>query len=73
MRIGRIPYINCYPVYGAMDRGLVMPEAELVSGTASDLNDLLAAGELDLSVTPLDHLLADTVAWLRSERLVGRV
>src|SRR6266705_83361 len=23
MRIGRIPYINCYPVYGAIDRGVV--------------------------------------------------
>ena len=23
MRIGRIGYINCYPVYGAIDRGLV--------------------------------------------------
>ena len=21
MRLGRIPYINCYPVYGAIDRG----------------------------------------------------
>ena len=50
MRLGRIPYINCYPVYGAIDRGLISVPAELVSGTASDLNDLLAAGELDLSV-----------------------
>jgi chorismate dehydratase len=50
MRLGRIPWINCYPVYGAIDRGLVPAEAELVTGTASDLNDLLAAGELDLSV-----------------------
>ena len=23
LRIGRIPYINCYPVYGAIDRGIV--------------------------------------------------
>ena len=23
MRVGRIPYINCYPVYGAIDRGIV--------------------------------------------------
>ena len=23
MRLGRIPWINCYPVYGAIDRGLV--------------------------------------------------
>lgn len=50
MRLGRIPWINCYPVYGAMDRGLVDCGAELVTGTASDLNDLLAAGELDVSV-----------------------
>src|SRR5512147_2553949 len=50
MRLGRIPWINCYPVYGAIDRGLVASHAELVTGTASDLNDLMAAGELDLSV-----------------------
>jgi chorismate dehydratase len=49
MRLGRIPWINCYPVYGAIDRGLVNVPAELVSGTASELNDLLAAGELQVS------------------------
>lgn len=50
MRLGRIPWINCYPVYAALDRGLVQMPAEMVSGTASELNDLLAAGELDVSV-----------------------
>lgn len=50
MRVGRIPYINCYPVYGAIDRGVVPMPAELVSATAADLNNLLAAGELDVSV-----------------------
>ena len=50
MRLGRIGYINCYPVYGAIDRGVVPLSAELVTGTPSELNDLLAAGELDLSV-----------------------
>ncbi len=52
MRLGRIPWINCYPIYGGIDRGLVqMPsDLELVTGTASELNDLLAAGELDVSV-----------------------
>jgi chorismate dehydratase len=50
MRLGRIPWINCYPVYGAIDRGLVRMPAELVSGTASELNDLLAAGALQVSV-----------------------
>jgi chorismate dehydratase len=50
VRVGRIPWINAYPVYGAVDRGLVPLAAELVTGTASELNDLLAAGELDVSV-----------------------
>src|SRR6266498_5258102 len=50
MRLGRIGYINCYPVYGAIDRGVTPLAAELVTGTPSELNDLLAAGALDLSV-----------------------
>jgi chorismate dehydratase len=52
MRIGRIGYINCAPVYGAIDRGIVaLPRrSELVTGTPAELNDLLIAGELDVSV-----------------------
>ena len=52
MRIGRIGYINCAPVYGAIDRGIVPlpPGGELVTGTPSELNDLLVADELDVSV-----------------------
>lgn len=50
MRLGRIPYINCYPVYGALDRGVVTVPARVVSGTPAELNDLLVAGELDVSV-----------------------
>lgn len=50
MRLGRIGYINCYPVYGAIDRGIVSAPGELVTGTPAELNELLVAGELDLSV-----------------------
>ncbi|MGH7568711.1 MAG: menaquinone biosynthetic enzyme MqnA/MqnD family protein [Gemmatimonadales bacterium] len=50
MRLGRIGYINCTPVYGAIDRGIVPAPAELVTGTPAELNDLLVAGELDVSV-----------------------
>jgi chorismate dehydratase len=50
MRLGRIPYINCRPIYGAIDRGVVSVPAELVTGTPAELNDLLVAGELDVSV-----------------------
>lgn len=52
MKVGRIGYINCAPVYGAIDRGIVAlpPGAQLVTGTPAELNDLLVAGELDVSV-----------------------
>lgn len=50
MNLGRIGYINCYPVYSAIDRGAVHVPAELVTGTPAELNDLLVAGELDVSV-----------------------
>jgi len=68
MRLGRIPWINCYPVYGAIDRGLVKTPAELITGTASELNDLLATGALQVSAVSaveyarnasLYHLLPD--------------
>src|SRR2546430_7548941 len=50
MRVGRIGYINCYPVYGGIDRGVIPLPADLVTGTPSELNELLAAAELDVSV-----------------------
>ena len=50
MRLGRIPWINAAPVNAAMDRGIIQPPESVVSATAAELNDLLAAGELDLSV-----------------------
>ncbi len=50
MRIGRIPYINCYPVYGAVDRGIVPLAGEIVDGVPSALNAQMARGDLDVSV-----------------------
>ena len=50
MRIGRIPYVNCYPVYGAIDRGIVSLDGHLVTGVPTELNRATASGELDVSV-----------------------
>src|SRR5664279_673542 len=54
VRVGRIRYINCFPVYGAIDRGVVElgapPGDALVSGNPSELNELMAKGQLDVSV-----------------------
>lgn len=50
MRVGRIPYINCYPIYGGIDAGAVRLQAELVDGVPTALNALMAASQLDVSV-----------------------
>lgn len=64
MKIGRIPYINCYPVYGAIDRGVVRLEAELVDGVPTDLNRRMGAGELDISVVSAVEYARDADRYL---------
>jgi chorismate dehydratase len=50
LRVGRIPYINTYPVYGALDRGLVSLDADIINGVPSALNAQMSEGVLDVSV-----------------------
>src|SRR3954452_23370360 len=64
MRVGRIPYINCYPVYGAIDRGLVPMPAELVDGVPTALNRQMAAGTLDVSVISAVEYARDATKYL---------
>jgi chorismate dehydratase len=64
MKIGRIPYINCYPVYGAIDRGVVSLDAELIDGVPSDLNGRMARGELDISVVSAVEYARDAERYL---------
>ena len=64
MRIGRIPYINCYPVYGALDRGVVKLDAQLVDGVPTDLNRRMAVGELDISVVSAVEYARDSERYL---------
>jgi len=64
MKIGRIPYINCYPVYGAIDRGVVRLDAELVDGVPTDLKRRMATGELDISVVSAVEYARDSVRYL---------
>jgi chorismate dehydratase len=64
MKIGRIPYINCYPVYGAIDRGVVQLDAELVDGVPTDLNRKMGAGELDISVVSAVEYARDSDRYL---------
>ena len=64
MRIGRIPYINCYPVYGAIDRGIVRLNGELVDGIPSALNQQMAEGTLDVSVVSAVEYARDSKRYL---------
>ena len=64
MRVGRIPYINCYPVYGAIDRGIVPISGELVDGVPSALNREMAAGTLDVSVISAVEYARDAKRYL---------
>lgn len=50
LRVGRIPYVNCYPVYGAIDRGIVSLDGVLVDGVPTALNAMMSNGSLDVSV-----------------------
>ena len=36
MRLGRIPWINCYPIYRAIDRGIVSAPGEMITATAAE-------------------------------------
>jgi len=64
LRVGRIPYINCYPVYGAIDRGAVQLDATLVDGVPTELNRQMAEGGLDVSVVSAVEYARDARRYL---------
>jgi chorismate dehydratase len=50
LRVGRVRYINCEPVYAGLERGLAPFPFRLVDGTPTELNERLRRGGLDVSV-----------------------
>src|SRR5689334_18754144 len=64
MRIGRIPYVNCYPVYGAIDRKIVALKGDIVDGVPSALNAQMAKGTLDVSVVSAVEYARDAKKYL---------
>jgi chorismate dehydratase len=64
LRIGRIPYINCFPVYGGIDRGIISMDGELVTGVPTALNRLMADGALDVSVVSAVEYARDAARYL---------
>jgi chorismate dehydratase len=64
VRVGRIPYVNCYPVYGAIDRGIVPLAATVVDGVPTALNRMMASGGLDVSVVSAVEYARDAERYL---------
>lgn len=64
LRVGRIPYINCYPVYGGIDRGIVPLDGQLVDGIPTALNRLMATNQLDVSVVSAVEYARDATRYL---------
>lgn len=49
LRMGRISYLNVLPIYHPLEAGIIAHDFELVSGPPAYLNDMMAAGELQVS------------------------
>jgi chorismate dehydratase len=51
-RVGRIDFINCFPLYLHFEEELEARgfAAEIVSGSPAELNRLLVAGEIDVAL-----------------------
>jgi chorismate dehydratase len=64
MRVGRIPYVNCYPVYGGIDRGKIPFSGLLVDGVPTRLNRMMADGSLDISVVSAVEYARDSRRYL---------
>jgi len=54
LRLGQVDYLNCLPVYYALEEGLLPLEAELVKGPPTRLNRLFLDGKLE--VTPISSI-----------------
>ncbi len=61
--IGRIPYINCYPVYGAIDRGIVQHAGRARDRVPLGAQRQMAAGALDVSVISAVEYARDAAAY----------
>ncbi|MBI2882402.1 MAG: menaquinone biosynthesis protein [Candidatus Methylomirabilis oxyfera] len=50
LSLGRVAYINCEPVYYGIEQGAISAACRIIDGTPAELNGMLRAGDLDLSV-----------------------
>lgn len=54
IRLGQVDYINCMPLYYAIEQGKVPVEAKMVKGPPTKLNEMFVNGKLD--ITPISSI-----------------
>ncbi|WP_066636225.1 menaquinone biosynthetic enzyme MqnA/MqnD family protein [Desulfolucanica intricata] len=54
LHLGQVEYLNCIPVYHALEEGLSPLDVKLVKGPPAQLNRLFLSGELD--ITPISSI-----------------
>jgi chorismate dehydratase len=50
LRLGKIDFLNVLPIYYPLESGIISHPFDIVSGAPASLNNLMAHGDLDLSV-----------------------
>ena len=48
-RVGRVGYINCFPIFYPLEKGLIKLSAQIVADHPSNLNSLFAAGDIEVT------------------------
>jgi len=66
LRVGRIPYLNLYPIFHVLDTECDTSHYEFVAGHPAELNRMLREGALDVSPS-------SSVEYLRGGRLYGLI
>ncbi len=54
IKIGQVEYLNCLPIYHALESGEVELDAKLVAGPPTKLNQMFLKGQLD--ITPISSI-----------------
>ncbi|MDA8234040.1 MAG: menaquinone biosynthesis protein [Clostridia bacterium] len=54
LRLGQVDYLNCLPIYEALEEGEIQLDAKLTKGAPAQLNQLFLAGKLD--ITPISSI-----------------
>jgi chorismate dehydratase len=59
LRVGHLNFVNAYPLYSGLVHGAVQRPVELISGVPAELNQMLRAGDLDLSLVSAHEYLTN--------------